>query len=49
MYYVWLSKPWWRYAKKQGWLKNNGRCGVLYIKSKRIGLLNRLYHYIKGE
>ena len=43
MDYIHLSKFWWKFAKKNGYLKENGKYGTKFIKSKRIGLLNRLF------
>jgi hypothetical protein len=47
MYYIVLSKFWWKYAKNQGYLKNNGKNGIKFIKSKRIGLFSRIWGTIK--
>lgn len=57
LYYVWLTKGWWEWAKVQGYLKGNRKRkrGIKYIKVKRIGLLARLsLHWLaklkpKGE
>jgi len=47
MYYIVLSKFWWKYAKMRGYLKDNGKHGVKFVKSKRIGLFAMLWETIK--
>lgn len=37
MYYVTLNKFWWKFAKKNGYLEDNGKHGTKFVKSKRLG------------
>ena len=39
MCYITLGKFWWKFAKKNGYLKGNGKHEVKFVKSKRLGLI----------
>jgi len=36
MYYIVLPKFLWKYAKQRGFLKDNGRYGIMFVKSHRM-------------
>lgn len=43
MFYVYLTKFWWKWAKDRGVLKDNGKYGIRYVKVKRIGIFSRIF------